>query len=83
MSAKTVALDPEAYRLLQERKRPSETFSDVVKRIARPRRPLTDFIGIWAGDREQAVGEFDAIRRSLRTEDLKRMEARSKRASSR
>ena len=79
MAAKTVALDTEAYRLLQERKRPNETFSDVVKRIARPRRALTDFIGIWAGDSVADWERFDSIRQELREGDLQRMAARPRR----
>lgn len=68
MASKTVALDFEAYALLHSRKRPSETFSDVVKRIARPRRPLTDFIGIWSKDSEAEAAEFDKVRADLRRE---------------
>ena len=79
MAAKTVALDNEAYRLLQERKRPTETFSDVVKRIARPRRALTDFIGIWEGDSTADWERFDSLRQKLREGDLQRMTARSRR----
>ncbi len=50
MSAKTIALDVEAYGLLSKAKRPGETFSDVVKRALGPRRPLTDFAGAWTGE---------------------------------
>jgi predicted CopG family antitoxin len=48
MAAKTVALDAEAYELLKRQKRSDETFSDAVKRLARPRVPLTAFAGAWA-----------------------------------
>jgi predicted CopG family antitoxin len=47
MDTKTVALDREAYELLSAQKDKDESFSDVVKRLARKRRPLSDFIGIW------------------------------------
>jgi len=47
METKTVALDKEAYELLNRQKDKDESFSDVVKRLARKRRPLSDFIGIW------------------------------------
>jgi predicted CopG family antitoxin len=60
MATKTVALDEDAYRLLKERKRESETFSDVVRRVVRPRRPLTDFVGIW---KEVPSPEFEAFQR--------------------
>lgn len=73
MAAKTIALDEEAYALLRERKRSSETFSDVVKRVARPRRPLTDFVGVWAGDTTDEAREFDRARADLRKRDLVRI----------
>lgn len=79
MAAKTVALDDEAYALLRERKRSSETFSDVVKRVARPRRPLTDFIGAWAGDSKAEATEFDRARADLRKRDLGRVRRLSRR----
>jgi predicted CopG family antitoxin len=47
MDRKTVALNREAYELLSALKDKDESFSDVVKRLARKRRPLSDFIGIW------------------------------------
>ena len=47
MDIKTVALDKEAYELLSNLKDKDESFSDVVKRLAKKRRPLSDFIGIW------------------------------------
>ena len=45
MPARTVALDEEAYDLLRRAKLKDETFSDAVKRLARPRRPLSDLPG--------------------------------------
>lgn len=68
MVVKTVALDEEAYGLLRTRKRPDETFSDVVKRIARPQRPLTDFIGIWSSDDPKDRAQLDELRARLRAE---------------
>ncbi|HEV2429384.1 MAG TPA: antitoxin VapB family protein [Thermoplasmata archaeon] len=47
MASKTIALDSEAYSVLAKAKRPGETFSHVVKRMLRPRRPLTDIAGAW------------------------------------
>lgn len=47
VAAKTIAVDPEAYAMLARAKRQGETFSDVVKRTLKPRRPLTDFAGAW------------------------------------
>lgn len=62
VAAKTVALDNEAYAVLRERKRSSETVRAVVKRVARPRRPLADFIGIWAGESSKEAKRLDRVR---------------------
>ena len=48
LEVKTIALDKEAYQLLLKRKGKDESFSDVVKRIARKGRPLSEFAGIWS-----------------------------------
>jgi len=47
MGTKTIRLDFEAYDLLKKLKAPGDTFSDVVKRIASNRRPLSAHAGIW------------------------------------
>lgn len=47
METKTIALDRAAYDLLKKQKASGETFSDVVKRIAGKRRPLSAYAGIW------------------------------------
>jgi len=67
MAAKTIALDLEAYALLAKAKRQGESFSDVVKRTVRPRRPLTDFAGAWKGmDRKQWTALNTMIARGRR-----------------
>ncbi|HKZ99183.1 MAG TPA: antitoxin VapB family protein [Thermoplasmata archaeon] len=63
MEVKTVALDPEAYDLLRRRKRKGESFSDVVKRIAKPRRPITDLAGLWS---RMPENEFRKIANAIR-----------------
>ena len=45
MTAKTVALDAEAYELLLRSKRPGETFSEVVRRKLRPPSRISDLAG--------------------------------------
>ena len=47
MSAKTVALDPEAYEMLRRHRRAGETFSKTVKRLSGPRRSILDYAGCW------------------------------------
>lgn len=48
MNATTIALDREAYSALKSAKRPGESFSGVVKRLAKSRRPLSEFAGSWS-----------------------------------
>jgi predicted CopG family antitoxin len=47
MSAKTVALDVEAYEMLRRQRRTGETFSETVKRLSGKRRSILAFAGVW------------------------------------
>jgi len=58
MGTRTISLSDDAYEALAAAKRPGESFSDVVRRLAR-RRSLTDLVG--AVDRKAA----DAIARAI------------------
>jgi len=79
METKTVALDREAYEFLRKRKKPGESFSDVVKRLAAPRRPIADFAGIWKDiPRDEFRKIVEAIRKA-RELDLERMDRLLKR----
>jgi len=62
MERTTIALDREAHELLKERKGPGESFSDVVKRIARDRRSLSEYAGIWKG---MSRSDFRKIERAV------------------
>ncbi len=79
MDIKTVALDREAYELLRKRKKQGESFSDVVKRIAAPRRPLTDFAGIWKDIPGEEFRKIVEAIRKAREMDLERMDRLLKR----
>ena len=67
-----MALDQEAYDLLRRSKKAGESFSETVKRLARPRRPLSDFAGIWVemGPKERAV--LDRTNREMKEADRRR-----------
>jgi predicted CopG family antitoxin len=66
MDVKTVGLDREAYDRLRAEKREGESFSDVVKRITKRPRPLTDFIGAWNRAPPDEVARFDEAFRAVR-----------------
>lgn len=72
MATKTVALDEEAYEMLRREKRPDESFSDVVKRVARKRKPLTDFAGVWKDYPAADFEKFQEWRRWSRQADVRR-----------
>jgi len=49
---KVVSLSKKAYQTLKDLKRPNESFSDVVLRVAgeRKKKSLLEFSGKWVGD---------------------------------
>lgn len=63
MGTKTISLADDAYDALAALKRPDESFSDVVRRLAR-RRSLTELAGIIPREAAEAIhGAIDANRR--------------------
>lgn len=71
MEIKTVGLDRDAYDRLRAEKRDGESFSDVVKRLTRKRRPLTDFAGSWNDLPPADVRAFDEAFAAVREEGRK------------
>ena len=71
-AAKTVTLDAEACEIPAKVKRPREAFSQVVQRIVRPRRPLTDFAGAWRDTPASRLREFERWCRERRKKDPER-----------
>lgn len=74
MSSKTVALDSEAYDLLSRQKKEGESFSDTVKRLARPRKPISAFGGMWSDMSEKERSELERTYTNLRAADRRRTE---------
>jgi predicted CopG family antitoxin len=70
MDIKTVGLDREAYDALRREKKPGESFSEVVKRLTRKRRPLFEFAGRWKAVPRSEVKEFESAIRAVRQADL-------------
>jgi predicted CopG family antitoxin len=62
MSATTIALDREAYETLRNAKRPGESFSATVKRLAKRRKALSSFSGSWGHLSPREIEELrDAV----------------------
>jgi len=78
MESTSIALDREAYDLLRSQKRPGESFSQVVKRLARHRRPLASFAGAWKDLPERTLRGIQAERKRLRALDEQRFERLSR-----
>ena len=74
MASKTVALDEEAYELLKRQKKGDESFSDAVKRLARPRRPISAYGGMWSDLTEKERKSLDTVYANARGADRRRME---------
>lgn len=72
METTSIALDREAYDLLRGQKRPGESFSQVVKRLAGSRRPLSSFVGAWEDMPDKTLREIRAERRRMRELDEER-----------
>lgn len=74
MSTHTVALDGEAFAVLKAQKRAGESFSMVVKRLARPWKPLTDVAGGWKDMSAAERKEMDRIYRDISKANRRRDE---------
>jgi predicted CopG family antitoxin len=74
MENTSIALDREAYDLLRSQKRPGESFSQVVKRLAKNRRPLASFVGAWSDLPDKTFREIQANRKRLRVLDEERFQ---------
>ena len=61
MSVKTVTLSEDAYAALASLKREGDSFSDVVRRLARKSRSLLEFAGDWKDVPVDTMNEFTAF----------------------
>jgi len=60
---KTITISLEAYKALRRLKRPGESFSDVILRLARSQPDLSELAGAWSDVPEEKAEE---ILRSIR-----------------
>ena len=74
MTAKTVALDPEAYAMLRRQRRSGETFSDAVRRLSGRRRSILDFAGIWKDIPDADLARIRTFLKEGRRRDPERIE---------
>ncbi|MCI4337351.1 MAG: hypothetical protein L3K17_09255 [Thermoplasmata archaeon] len=74
MATTSIASDREAYDFRRSQKRPGESFSQVVKRLAHTRRPLASFLGAWRDLPERTIREIQANRKRQRDLDEQRLE---------
>ncbi len=74
MSTKTISIKTEAYERLRLSKRPRESFTDVINRIA-GKKSLMEFAGILS---EEEANRIEENIRKSRLESARRMERISK-----
>ena len=67
MTTKNISIMDDVYRLLEERKRENESFSDVLRRELGTRKDFLAFAGAWKGLPERKVRK---IKREIK--ELKR-----------
>jgi predicted CopG family antitoxin len=64
MGVKTITVTEEAYRLLAKEKKGDESFSQVIKRLAKERGRLSDSLGAWKMSDDEAEQIFSSLRRN-------------------
>ncbi len=63
MGVKTITISLEAYEALLRIKKPGESFSDVILRLARKHRNLVDLAGTWSDVGDEELSEaFKEVR---------------------
>jgi len=58
MAVKTITVTEDAYEALAALKREGESFSDVIRRLARGSRSLLEFAGDWKDVPEEKMREY-------------------------
>jgi predicted CopG family antitoxin len=70
MGVKTLTITEEAYELLSREKKGKESFSEVIKRLARERGELKDSFGAWTMTDEEEERIFSALKKDWRNATL-------------
>ncbi|OGS47797.1 MAG: hypothetical protein A3K66_04895 [Euryarchaeota archaeon RBG_16_67_27] len=58
--ARNIAVADDVYEMLSKEKRDGESFSDVIRRLARRRRSILEFAGAWADIPDEEFREMEA-----------------------
>lgn len=58
--AKTIAIANDVYEMLSKEKRKDESFSEVIRRLAKRKRSLLEFAGAWADIPDDEFKEMEA-----------------------
>ena len=74
MGTKTIALDEKSYNSLSLLKKKDESFSDLVKRLTRPTKPLCGFSGAWKDMPSRMKKEIKKLVEETRISDRRRLE---------
>jgi predicted CopG family antitoxin len=71
MGVKTITVTEEAYRMLAKEKKADESFSEVIKRLARDRGKLSDSLGAWKMTDKEAEQIFSGLKQHWRSSTLR------------
>ncbi len=63
MGVKTLTITEEAYELLAREKKGKESFSEVIKRLARERGEFKDSLGAWTMSHEEEERIFSSLKK--------------------
>jgi len=70
MGVKTLTITEEAYELLAREKKGKESFSEVIKRLARERGELKDSFGAWKMTDEEEQKIFSSLKKNWKKTTL-------------
>lgn len=74
MGTKTIALDEKSYNSLSSLKKNDESFSDLVKRLTRPIKPLASFSGAWKDMPSKMKADIKSLVDEIKNRDRERLE---------
>ncbi len=74
MGTKTIALDEKSYNSLSSLKKRDESFSDLVKRLTKPNKPLASFAGAWKDMPSKMKADIKSLVEESRNRDRQRLE---------